>query len=641
MFRSKAAGWVVVCASAVCAHPSVAVDLDRVRTLLEQNQSDQAIDLLVGELSENPAHEAARLLLAQAYENAGRAEDAVATWQEIVLLSGDEDILRQGRRAISRMRRAELDRQDRDQADSSGRVDPFKIPMPDIDWAGLEVVEDTRYLPPVLPPPDSFEVPPFVYETEHFTTYSTNERLSKVVGDRAEIYLEFMIEKLFGGRSWAARIPIMVYKDLSDYQGHGGPVGSGGVTKSHPLAGITKVIIIFQLKPDFSQSRRNRGGGARSGSEIWKYGIESVLPHELTHAVINEFFAGKFPPRWLNEAIAGRFEQTRDHYGEAARLARKVVAGEYFRMRDLFDQDEYPERVALFYEQSAAIVLYLFEAGSEAMHAFLAELAAGNDHDAACAAALGIPEEGAVEEFERRWVDWMKRRYVKDLKQDADKPIVSSVGPSRAAAFLPWANEMETVNAIENWRTVDLSSLDAFRGIGRSAKHWSPGDGKVSCNPPEGEGASLLGIRMNEIAPAAVQCTVRYTGSPGSGENMLGFAQLDADGYDTPIQIVAPLRDNSPHTVTCIWSDDLAVYLDGSCIGRYPARTVAGNQRDIDYPLALVALGPVEVEGLKVASIATFSDKPVVAQVDSSSRREGAQPASRSRSRSRTRPPEP
>lgn len=615
-------------------------DLKSVESMLT-DRADQAVQLLLQEVAANPAHEAARVLLAEAYEKAGKADEARAAWREVMRLSEDPDTQQKARRAISRLQRADLDRADRDEIGTMEREDPFKIPMPDVDWEKLRAVEDTNYLPPLLGPPVNFELPPFVYETEHFTVYTANEYLSRVVGERAEIYLDFMVEKLFNGRSWPARIPILVYKDLNDYQQHGGPEGSGGVTYNHPLSGLTKAIIIFQLKPDFS-SRRGGGGGS---NDVWRYGIESVLPHELTHAVVNEFFAGRQAPQWLHEAIAGRFEQTRDHYGEAARLARKVVAGEYFRMRDLFDQKGYPERIALFYEQSAIVVLYLFEAGPEAMHAFLAELAAGNGHDAACSAALGIPEEGAVEEFERRWVEWMKRRYVKDLKVETDQPIVSTAAASRASVFLPWANEVDTFNTLEGWRNFDLSSMSGFRPVGRSAKQWKA-EGKLACSPATDGSPSVLAIRLNEAAPLATQATVRYLGAPG-GDSRFGFTQLDAEGFDTPVQVLAPLRDGSPHTVTCVWADDLALYVDGNCVGRYPARAVSGNERDIDYPLGLISYGPVEVTDLKVAPIKAFSTKPIVAAVDPNAGSGSQQPAGaegesrprRSRTRTRTPPP--
>ena len=615
------------------AHAS---EMDKVKTLLDQGKLAEAIELLVKEADENPAHEAARVLLAETYEKADMPDKAVTAWRDLTTLSRNDANLGKARRALSRLRRQELDKLDvTETGKTDASKDPFKIPMPEIDWDGLEVIENNKYLPPVLPPPHNTEVPPLIYETQHFTVYSTNERLSKIIGERAEIYLDFMIRKLFGGRSWAVRFPILVYSSESDYQQHGAPAGSHGVTFGH-VTGKTQGIVLFQLKPEGRRGSRtggSRGGGG--GTQVYKYAVESILPHELTHAVINEFFGGQRSktPRWLHEAVAGRFEQTRDHYGEAARLARKVVAGEYFRMRDLFEQKVYPERIGLFYEQSAVVVLYLFEAGPDAMYAFLSELAAGNSHDAACAAALGIPEKNAVEEFEKRWVDWMRRRYVKDLDNAVDGTQTVSADKSNNAAFLPWVNELDTVESISSWRDIDLTSLKAFNFLGRSKEEWSAKDGVLRCDvaarkdetPTEqlirrpgdsADGPSLLGVRMNETAPVAITAEVRYLGSPGDSGRQFGFTQLDADGNDTRVEALATLRDNSQHKVVCIWSDDLALYIDGVNTARFPAFRVGGNAQDVDFPLALVSSGPVEVQNLRVAPIKSFSEKPVVVQAD-------------------------
>ncbi len=577
----------------VAAH---ATDLARAEALMAGARFQDAIDLLVETVATNPAHERARMLLARAYEGANDHEKALAAWRELMLVSGHEQNLHEARKAISRLRREQLDRLETAPAGRARRdADPFLIPMPDVDWAGLEVIEDSRYLPPVLPPPNAFEVPPFAHESAHFTVYSTNERLSRVIAERAETYLDFMVERLFQGRSWAVRFPIFVYTTQDDYIKHGGPKGSGGVTMRH-VTGKTQSILLYQIRGS------GRGGG------IWRYGIESVLPHELTHAILNEFFAGHRPPQWLHEAVAGRFEQTREHYAEAARLARGVMAGEIFRMRDLFEQQGYPEQISLFYEQSATVVLYLFETGPSAMHVFLTELKAGHGHDAACAAALGIPEKDAVEEFERRWVAWMKRRYV--------EARISVAGPSPETtriAFRPWFGEMDSVEKISRWRTVAVDSLDGFFGVGDSKRDWWIAGGQLRADPTRRGDSTLLGIPIHESAPLTVTCRVKWLGRPGERNRSFGFAQLDGKGNDTHIAVTARLPDSLAHDLTCIWADDLSVYLDGKCAGRFPASHVSGDAPDIDFPLALVAYGPFVVSDLKVAPIREFSDRPSAA----------------------------
>lgn len=571
--------------------------VEEAQVAMQKGNVSQAISQLERATTDHPAHEAAWALLAEAYEASGDTERAIETWRTLMLLSSDEATLREARRAIARLRRRDLDQRERTGRSTSELEDPFNIEMPDVNWNGLEVIEDNKYLPPILPPPHAHDVPPFISESEHFTVYSTNERLSEVIARRAEIYLEFMQDKLFSGKSWPLRIPILVYTTRSDYEQHGGPRGSGGVTMSH-VTGKTQVILLYQL------ADRTHSGSSAHGGGIWKYGIESVLPHELTHAVVNEFFAGQRPPRWLHEAIAGRFEQTRDHYGEAARLARKVVAGEFFRMRDLFEQKNYPERIELFYEQSAAVVLYMFEAGPEAMHTFLAELkATGNDHDAAISAALGIEREGAVEEFERRWVLWMKRRYERDLARAGEDPL----DLVRATISIPFANEEETIRKLENWRSIDVSRMSNFCGVGESLEWWKPDGAVLRCRPDHPGRPSMLGIRLNYRRPIALRAKVRFRGNPGDPGRWFGFAQLDADNNDTEVRVIAPLHAHVDHEIVCVWSDELAVYIDGRCAGRYPAFEPGENQRDIDFPLALIAYGPTDVQSLEVAPIDKFS----------------------------------
>lgn len=605
------------------------IDLDDARKMLDDGRYGEAVKWLQKETDENPAHKTARIWLAEAYEKSGKTEQAIETWQELMIIARGDETLRIARRALSRLRRIEIDRRgQKAQTTSRDREDPFRIPMPQVDWAGLEVVEDTDYLPPILPAPYDFEVPPFARETEHFRVYSTNERLSEVIGQRAEIYMEFMIDTLFGGRSWPVRFPIVVYPTYSDYVQHGAPEGTGGVTMRH-ITGSTEFILLYQLKP---QSAGGGGSRRRSGGrDIWKYGIESVLPHELTHAVINEFFAGQPTPTWLHEAIAGRFEQTRDHYGEATRLARQVAAGEYFRVRDLFNQKGYPERISLFYEQSATLVLYLFETGPETMHAFLGELAAGNGHDAACAAALGIPVENAVEEFERRWVEWMKMLHANDSDLTNPAPDEPTAARSKNAVFQPWVNEMETVKGIERWRAIDLSSLAAFADIDNSKQYWTAEGRILRVKPTDEQGGSLLGVRINETPPLVIKCTIKCRATPGIKTHWFGFTQLDANRNDSVVQVRVPVRDISSHEMVAIWSDDLALYMDGTAVARYPATFVSGDAPDIDFPLAIIADGPFQLEDLRVAHIGTFSDKPVATQADDSPKRSKGRRKSRRR----------
>jgi len=81
-----------------------ASDMDKVKTLLDQGKLPEAIELLVKETDENPAHEAARVLLAETYEKADLPDKALAAWRDLATLSRNDDNLRKARRGLSRAR---------------------------------------------------------------------------------------------------------------------------------------------------------------------------------------------------------------------------------------------------------------------------------------------------------------------------------------------------------------------------------------------------------------------------------------------------------------------------------------------------------------------------------------------------------
>jgi len=140
--------------------PVEARTVDDARSMMDAGKVQEAIDLLNKEVAENPAYEAARVLLAEALEKADKREDAVGAWKSILRLSSNEDTLRKARMAVARLRRQELDKNQT--AETAERPkDPFLLDMPPIDWDGLEKVEDTKYKPAILPPPFNWEVPPF------------------------------------------------------------------------------------------------------------------------------------------------------------------------------------------------------------------------------------------------------------------------------------------------------------------------------------------------------------------------------------------------------------------------------------------------------------------------------------------------
>jgi len=562
---------------------------DQARAAFEAGDYAQADKLLAEELRENPGNEEAYRIWAETLEKLGDLQGSADAWETLKLVTANEELQNAARRQMLRLERILL----ADRREEPKFENPFDMGDLGIDYTDLEEVDSTDY---------RGIYPPFTYESRNFTIYACNEKLAKITAELSEKCLRFLLDRMLEGRAWAVRVPIFVYADHDDYVKVGGnSPWSGGVTVPDYIGRVAKVAI-FQL---YDEKTVEEHGFKNRVSQ----NLEDTLLHELTHVVINEFFGAQETPRWMHEAFAQQMEQNRKQYEEAAKLAQDAVAGEYFRFRDLFSARQYPatsSKSRRFYEQSATIATFLAERGPEATLAFLNELAHQKGHDAAIAAAWGIPEEGAVEALEKMWVEWMTQRYVKDLKRDdREEPTVARESDSRL--FRSPFDELASVNAIEQWRAVKPEGPGECRGIGTSLRDWTLGPEVITSKLPDEQSQSMLAVRMYEELPIAVKCRVRWTGREDENLGWFGFAVLDAQMEDMGVQALARLDDNRVHDLTCVIGDEIAVYLDDRCAGRYPVPPWPDDVQ-VDYPVALVTYSPVEVTDFQVGTIDAFKD---------------------------------
>ena len=559
--------------------PAVGDVMEQAARASEEGDHRTAVRLMASEIEKNPGHEEAYELLAGAQEELGDKEAAAQTWATLKKITRVEARIAAARVGLLRTRGPVRPPIDRDRfADWDG--DPFRVPVGRINFDEMGKIPADAY---------DGDTPAYVSRTKNFIIYAPNQITADTGAELSEKYLSFLLDRFLDGRAWARRVPVVIYETKDDYVSKGGwPAASAGVTRSDHL-GRSDAVALYLM---------------RDGA-VYEHAIIGVLPHELTHVVINEFFGAQDTPRWLHEAIARRMEQDRRHYAMAARVGRDAVAGEYYRLRELFAAENYPDgysKVIRFYEQSATIVLFLLEQGSESMVAFLQALKDGEGHDAAASAALGIPKEGAVEILEQRWVEWMKDRFVHDLSE-SDRGERFDVAPTEEVLF-DSSKELAALSRIINWSPIPTGTLDHFRSVGDSLRDWKSERDALVYNAGSGAAVSILGVRMNEEQPLVLTCKVRRAGGR-SGAVLFGFTMLDHRSDDTGAQVLVPLVDGRVHQLTCLIRDEIVLYLDGdTCTGRAPALRGDLLDEDIDYPLALVAHGPVEVSEIRAARLA-------------------------------------
>jgi hypothetical protein len=197
---------------------------------------------------------------------------------------------------------------------------------------------------------------------------------------RSRIYVRW-----FGkdGPTWDVRCDLYLYADGGSYRAATGlPDSAPGYAQS-TSEGQRIIARRIDLRGD------------------WPSLLEGVLPHEVTHIVMADLFAGGPVPCWANEGIAVLNEPTARIALHLQNLPRYRDEGVLFSVRELVEQAAYPEPryLAVFYAQSVSLVQFLArEKGAAALPEFLR---------CACRAGFGAALRRhygmTVDELEQRW----------------------------------------------------------------------------------------------------------------------------------------------------------------------------------------------------------------------------------------------
>lgn len=151
-----------------------------------------------------------------------------------------------------------------------------------------------------------------------------------------------------------------------------------------------------------------------------------LLPHELTHLVLQEYFGERPIPRALNEGLAMYMEAGNrgDKYGGPAYEA--VLRGKPFPLSELYAAFRYPKNptmVWLFYSQSASATRFLVDRpGPESTAKMLAEVKHGRPMEDALRQATGQRGDvlGGIERAWRRNILKHPPKKPRQMKRPAD-----------------------------------------------------------------------------------------------------------------------------------------------------------------------------------------------------------------------------
>jgi hypothetical protein len=147
-----------------------------------------------------------------------------------------------------------------------------------------------------------------------------------------------------------------------------------------------------------------------------------ALAHELTHVVLADRFAGRQPPRWVDEGIATLADSAEKRLLHHRDCENALRGGTALRMIDVLTLDQFtsPEQVPAFYGQSLSLVSFLTQRDRPSRVVEFAATAMNAGYDRALQEHYGID---GVAGLERRW-----RQHLVAAHQNATHSPVLAVG---------------------------------------------------------------------------------------------------------------------------------------------------------------------------------------------------------------------
>ena len=130
--------------------------------------------------------------------------------------------------------------------------------------------------------------------------------------------------------------------------------------------------------------------------------LKATLPHELTHVILADAFAGEELPRWADEGVAMLADPAEKLAGHARDLQTAISDQKLFHVAELFATGEYPaaDGRTVFYAESSSVVRYLVSRKSSADFLRFVHLALRSGYNDALHQVYAIDNMG---QLERLW----------------------------------------------------------------------------------------------------------------------------------------------------------------------------------------------------------------------------------------------
>jgi hypothetical protein len=386
-------------ASRPVTRPTGGSPLARGIELFEARRHAEALVELKKEIFSRPHSVKAYLYAALAAEGIGDWDAAAGFWQDHGLLVTDP-----AERHRAQLRRA-LCLQRLGRATSLPATQRLQLRRPPPLVLTAEQLEQFAVHEPA----------PTTVRNDSFVVTAHNRALGEVIAQRCSLYLRQISAWLLGGRLWPHVTEVVVHRDRKAYLATGAVAhwSSGGfVFRRDPDGTATRRVDVFQVD-----------GAGRFQPRL----LSVVLPHELCHVVVTEYFGDREPPLWLNEGLAMLSEDV-DPLWRQRPLLGPLQEGTAKRWKWLFAQQQVRRQdVAEFYAQAASVTRFLLEHLEVAQfQALLSELKGGQDSFSALSRAISATGAQPLASLESQW----RAKTLRKLTETADERSVRAPAPA-------------------------------------------------------------------------------------------------------------------------------------------------------------------------------------------------------------------
>lgn len=257
------------------------------------------------------------------------------------------------------------------------------------------------------------------YDTVNFRTEAPTAELAKRFGDRAEFYRKEKALEWTGREmpQWPARCPLQVQITQSS--------AGGATTFTFGQEGGRSVVSSIRME-------------IRGGAEQL---LNSVLPHEVTHTVLANYF-GRPVPRWADEGGSVLSENDDERFNHNVRCRELLNAGRGIRCRVLFRMTEYPRDMIVLYAQGYSVSHFLVSKGGDGKEGrlkllqFLSTGMQGNSAESWNTAAHKVYGFETVDELEEAWLASLKAPPARVAARETTPPAGRPTGGAAARTEL-------------------------------------------------------------------------------------------------------------------------------------------------------------------------------------------------------------